>query len=164
MATRAFAIGHATVIKRQRRRHSIAQEHWSGDALGGECRLPWLMRSLPQRRAGFSRARPRLRGHRRRTRRFPRLGPRGIPIAVASPRTRRGHASVRILVGARGNLQSLCWPILVDRGGSGRHLLATAFMMFGSTLSSCLQDGFHEKILPLSCRRRHHVCDVEAAR
>lgn len=34
MATRAFAIGHATVIKRQRRRHSIAQEHWSGDALG----------------------------------------------------------------------------------------------------------------------------------
>src|SRR5262249_28810455 len=69
--------------------------------------------SLPQRRAGFSRARPRPPVHRRRTRTFPRLGPPGIPIAVASPHTRRGRASVRILVGAPGNLQSLCWPILV---------------------------------------------------
>src|SRR4029078_3313191 len=67
---------------------------------------------LPQRQAGFSRARPEHPARRRYTRTFPRLGPRGIPVEVALPHTQRVRASARILVGAQGIPQSPCWPTL----------------------------------------------------
>jgi transposase len=68
---------------------------------------------LPRHQAGSFRARPQPPSHRRYTRMFPRSDPPGILAGGASPRTRRGHGRVRILVGAPRTLRSLCWPTLV---------------------------------------------------